>query len=413
MPSTVRTSWPSAIAASTVHDLTGSPSMSTTQAPQLRGVAAPVGAGQAERVAQEVHEQQCAARPRRDASSPLTVSVTCIGLSSVRSPARARRRGAGRAGSARRRGGACSRRARAGRRSASSPRRRAAAASRERLLRRRGWPRSASSARVARTSRGPTAVSAMPAVGDRAAVEPQRGAGGGDRPVAGAALDLLVGAAAVRSRIGSGPRSSISASPTAVSYGPWWKSSMLDRRARRRAPRITARAPSAAQTADRSSDGSAWHSAPPIVPRLRTTGSAMTLSASGRSGSARASSVGLEQLAVARHRADADLVAVLADVAELGQVVDVDQVLGRRQAQLHHRQQAVPAGDERAPRARAARAAPARRRRWTPARTRTAQVPAWAPLLHGGLQGDPPFPPARFRTLRSAGQDGLRGTPKS
>ena len=40
------------------------------------------------------------------------------------------------------------------------------------------------------------------------------------------------------------------------------------------------RAPTAAHTADRSSAGSAWQSAPPIVPRLRTTGSAITRSAS-------------------------------------------------------------------------------------------------------------------------------------
>ena len=45
-------------------------------------------------------------------------------------------------------------------------------------------------------------------------------------------------------------------------------------------PRMTSRAPTAAHTADRSSDGSAWQSAPPIVPRLRTTGSAITRSAS-------------------------------------------------------------------------------------------------------------------------------------
>ena len=39
---------------------------------------------------------------------------------------------------------------------------------------------------------------------------------------------------------------------------------------------------SAANVADRSSDGSAWHSEPPTVPQLRTTGSAMTRSASCR-----------------------------------------------------------------------------------------------------------------------------------
>ena len=39
---------------------------------------------------------------------------------------------------------------------------------------------------------------------------------------------------------------------------------------------------SAANAADRSSDGSAWHSDPPIVPQFLTTGSAITRSASCR-----------------------------------------------------------------------------------------------------------------------------------
>ena len=82
------------------------------------------------------------------------------------------------------------------------------------------------------------------------------------------------------------------------------------------------------------------------MPRLRTTGSAITCSASRNSGEALGEQVGLEQLDVARQRPDPDLVALLADVGELAQVVDVDQVLGVRQAQLHHRQQAVPAGDD-------------------------------------------------------------------
>ncbi len=50
-----------------------------------------------------------------------------------------------------------------------------------------------------------------------------------------------------------------------------------------------------------------------------------------------------EQVPVAGQGADVDGVALAADVAELAQVVDVDQVLGRGQAQLHHRQQAVTA----------------------------------------------------------------------
>ena len=56
--------------------------------------------------------------------------------------------------------------------------------------------------------------------------------------------------------------------------------------------------------------------------------------------------VGLQQLHVARQRADPQLVALLADVGQLMQVVDVDQVLGIREAKLHHRQQAVPPGDD-------------------------------------------------------------------
>ena len=56
--------------------------------------------------------------------------------------------------------------------------------------------------------------------------------------------------------------------------------------------------------------------------------------------------VGLEQVDVPRQRPDADLAGVLADVGQLGELVDVDQVLGVGQPQLHHRQQAVAAGDD-------------------------------------------------------------------
>jgi hypothetical protein len=82
-------------------------------------------------------------------------------------------------------------------------------------------------------------------------------------------------------RTGSLISVSISAGPTTVSYGPVWK-----------ARADTSRVPSgpwmimepfiAANAADRSSDGSAWHSEPPMVPQLRTTGSAITRSASCR-----------------------------------------------------------------------------------------------------------------------------------
>ena len=54
-----------------------------------------------------------------------------------------------------------------------------------------------------------------------------------------------------------------------------------------------------------------------------------------------------EQFGMAGHRTDAQLVAFDPDVGQLaGEVVDVHEVLGSGQAQLHHRQQGVPAGDD-------------------------------------------------------------------
>ena len=74
---------------------------------------------------------------------------------------------------------------------------------------------------------------------------------------------------------------------------------------------------------------------------------------------------------VAGHRADAQLVAVDADVGQLGEVVDVDEHLGPGQAELHHRQQAVAAGDQPGLGAVPFEQGDARGRRWWPARTRT------------------------------------------
>ena len=72
-------------------------------------------------------------------------------------------------------------------------------------------------------------------------------------------------------------------------YGPTWNSSIATTRSPS-APRMTTLALAAEQTAERSSAASAWHSEPPIVPRLRTTGSAITCSASRKSGKRSASS---------------------------------------------------------------------------------------------------------------------------
>ena len=171
-------------------------------------------------------------------------------------------------------------------------------------------PASAASA-SAEVMSPPTAASATPARAIAPSRELERRAGGDDGPVADAAVELLVraaGAAAERDadldeHLGRADGGLVRAAVELVH---------ADDALAAAAPRITIRAPTAAQTADRSSDGSAWQSAPPIVPRLRTTGSAITRSASVKIASRSASSVGLEQRAVARHRADPDLVAVRA-----------------------------------------------------------------------------------------------------
>jgi len=56
--------------------------------------------------------------------------------------------------------------------------------------------------------------------------------------------------------------------------------------------------------------------------------------------------LGLQQVDVPRQRPDPDLAFLLADVGELVELVDVDQVLRVGQAELHHRQQAVTARDD-------------------------------------------------------------------
>src|SRR5690242_2797243 len=77
-PSTVRTWWPPAIAASTVHDLTGSPSSQTTHVPQLL-----VSQPQWVPVRPRVSRRKCTSSSRpsisRVTSTSLTVIVTCMG----------------------------------------------------------------------------------------------------------------------------------------------------------------------------------------------------------------------------------------------------------------------------------------------------------------------------------------------
>ena len=56
--------------------------------------------------------------------------------------------------------------------------------------------------------------------------------------------------------------------------------------------------------------------------------------------------VGGGDVVVAGERADREVAAVVADVAELAEPADVDQGLRHRQPQLHQREQRVPAGQE-------------------------------------------------------------------
>ena len=127
-----------------------------------------------------------------------------------------------------------------------------------------------------------------------------------------------------------------------VSYGPRWNSRTGTSRSPSW-PRMTAVARTAANTADRSSDGSAWHSDPPTVPHSRTIGSATTRSASWKIGKCWPADGRVEQVRVPGQRADAQLAAVAPDVGEFGQAVDVDEHPGLGQPQLHHRDEAVAA----------------------------------------------------------------------
>ena len=193
--STVRISWPSHIAASVVHDLTGLPSISTTQAPQL-DVSQPQWVPvRLERLAEEVDEQQARLDVARDLLAVDGHRDFHVQASwSQRAGRRAAQCALGQ--HAREVALVVDRPAAVGHRRAVL--RGDLARLREQLLRRRP-------ARAAAPRRGcrsmvvrPTALSAMPASAIVAAVHPHGRRRGGDGPVAGAALDLLVGAAGAR-----------------------------------------------------------------------------------------------------------------------------------------------------------------------------------------------------------------------
>src|SRR4051812_2100898 len=188
-PSTVRTSWPPAIAASTVQDLTGSPSSQTTHVPQLL-VSQPQWVPVRPRVSRRKWTSSSRPSISRVTSTSLTVIVTCIG--SAPRPLDGLTQGPS---------GQLVREVALVLLAAALVGDRVAAARRDlagplvellvgRLPAQRG--------RDLRDSGGirPHGRETDPRIDDGSAVtQPDRGAGRHDRPVAGPPLDLLVGAA--------------------------------------------------------------------------------------------------------------------------------------------------------------------------------------------------------------------------
>ncbi len=210
----------------------------------------------------------------------------------------------------------------------------------------------------------------IPTSAMRVAVELDEGADGGDRPVAGAALDLLVGAAGAGADRARGPRrgSRHRRPPSRTARRGTRRSSTV------RVPvaeRMTAVAPQGGEhggeilgrvgLAERPADR-----APVAHERvgddpLGLGEDAVVLGQQRR----------VEHGGMARHRPDSDLVAVELDVVEVGQAVDVDERLGAGQPELHHRQQAVASRQQPSVRSVAGEQRDRPRRRCPPARTRT------------------------------------------
>src|SRR5829696_1713089 len=183
-----------------------------------------------------------------------------------------------------------------------------------------------------------------PGIGDRAVLHPDGGGRRRNGPVAGTPLDLLVRAAGtgterqphlsqqltVADRRGEWADVELvqaydALAARAANYGP-----RLQRRADRR--QVLCRIGLAERAADRAAvadDGVRNHLL--RIPEDRET---------------QREQIRLQEVDVTRQRPDPHLAALLPDVGELGEVVDVDQVLRVRQPELHHRQQAVTAGDD-------------------------------------------------------------------
>jgi hypothetical protein len=225
-----------------------------------------------------------------------------------------------------------------------------------------------------------------PGIVDRPAVHGDRGPGGGNRPVADPPLDLLVGAARAIAEGDADLDQHLTLLERAL-VGPLVELIHVEHTLARRA---ADHRPCPDGGADRrqvlggigmaecASDG-------PAVAHDRVGDHPFRV---GEDLKAPRQELGLEQLAVPRHRADPRLAVGLADVPELtGEPVDVHQVLRRRQPQLHHRQQRVAAGEDARLRAEAAEQL-------------QGVLDARCPLILErcwDLHPDPPFSPLRGR----------------
>ena len=180
-------------------------------------------------------------------------------------------------------------------------------------------------------------------VGDPAALDPDRRRGCSDRPVAGAALDLLVCAAAARSHRDPNLGEQL---PIAHRSGVRPDVEVLHAHYS-----LSGRSSDHHAGLDRAADGRQ------VLRRIGLTqgaadGSAVAHDRVGdhqlgipEDREVAGEQLGFQELHVPCQGSDPDLAVLLTDECELRQVVDVDQVRRIRQAQLHHRQQAVPARD--------------------------------------------------------------------
>jgi hypothetical protein len=181
-------------------------------------------------------------------------------------------------------------------------------------------------------------------VGDLATVDPDGGRRRDDRPVAGPALDLLVRATGAGTQLEANlgqelavaDRSHVGADVEVLHPDDALaiRAADHDLGLRRRADRreVLGRVGLAERTADR--------------PAVANDGVGDHLLRLAKQRKVLGQQLGVEEIDVPGERPDPDLAVLLADVGELVEVVDVDQVLGLCEPQLHHRQQAVPAGDD-------------------------------------------------------------------